>query len=52
MSVKSLNKDGSLRFDFQKTRANMLISVKNNFLHGQDLIDPSRHIGTNKDKSS
>ena len=52
ISVKSLNKDASLLFDFEKTRANMLISIKNNFWLRQELIDPSRQIDSNKDKNS
>ena len=52
MSVKSLNKDASLLFDFVKTRANVLISVKNNFWLRQELIDPSRQIDSNKHKNS
>ena len=51
ISVKSLNKDASLLFDFEKTRANMLISIKNNFWLRQELIDPSRQIDSNKDKN-
>ena len=52
MFVKNSNKDASLLFDFQKTRANMLVSVKNNFSLRQELIDPSRQIDSNKDKNS
>ena len=52
MFVKSSNKDASLLFDFVKTRANVLISVKNNFWLRQELIDPSRQIDSNKHKNS
>ena len=48
---KSLKKDASLLFDFQKTGANMLISVKSNFSLRQQFIDPSRQIDSNKDKT-
>ena len=52
MFVKSSNKDASLLFDFVKTRANVLTSVKNNIWLRQELIDPSRQIDSNKHKNS